>query len=71
MTHADRNDSQNVYICDYGSTHGTWINSSKLITGEKMPLIHGDVLTFGVPVDREDGAYPSLHALMMPNHRLT
>ncbi|KAJ6115662.1 hypothetical protein N7523_006079 [Penicillium sp. IBT 18751x] len=50
----------NIYICDYGSTHGTWINNSKLITGEKTPLIHGDVLTFGVPVDREDETYPAL-----------
>jgi len=58
VKHADGNDSQNIYICDYGSTHGTWINNSRLITGEKTPLIHGDVLTFGVPVDREDRKYP-------------
>ncbi|KAJ5683985.1 Vacuolar protein sorting-associated protein 64 [Penicillium maclennaniae] len=51
---------RNIYICDYGSTHGTWINNTKLITGEKTPLIHGDVLTFGVPVDREDETYPAL-----------
>ncbi|OQD76029.1 hypothetical protein PENDEC_c005G03227 [Penicillium decumbens] len=53
-------DTRNIYICDYGSTHGTWINNSRLITGEKTPLIHGDVLTFGVPVDREDQMYPAL-----------
>lgn len=53
-------ETKNIYICDYGSTHGTWINNSMLITGEKMPLIHGDILTFGVPVDREDETYPAL-----------
>ena len=42
-----------------------------LITGEKMPLIHGDILTFGVPVDREDGSYPCPQTHMIPIRRLT
>lgn len=69
--YADEHDLQNIYICDYGSTHGTWINNSRLITGEKMPLIHGDILTFGVPVDREDGSYPCPQTHMIPIRRLT
>lgn len=38
-----------------GSTHGTWLNNVKLLEGELTPLIHGDVLRFGIDIDRGDG----------------
>lgn len=63
--------SQNLYLCDSGSTHGTWLNNVKLITGEDTPLINGDILRFGVNVDRGDGSslYSDLHMLLA--HELT
>lgn len=63
--------SQNLYVCDSGSTHGTWLNNVKLITGEETPLISGDILRFGVNVDRGDGSslYLGLHVLL--SHELT
>ena len=45
-----------IFIRDFGSTHGTWLNNAKLITGQITPLLSGDILQFGVDVDRGDGA---------------
>ena len=45
-----------IYVRDFGSTHGTFLNNVKLITGETTPLLNGDILRFGVDVDRGDGA---------------
>ncbi|KAJ5692961.1 hypothetical protein N7462_002384 [Penicillium macrosclerotiorum] len=58
--YAERAIIQSVYICDNGSTHGTWLNNVKLSTGEKTPLISGDELRFGVNVDRGDEEFPAL-----------
>ncbi|KAJ5624001.1 hypothetical protein N7510_000310 [Penicillium lagena] len=44
-----------VYICDYGSTHGTWLNNARLTQDEQTPLLAGDHLRFGLVVDRGDG----------------
>lgn len=46
---------QNIYICDSGSTHGTWLNNVRLLEYEPTPLINGDVLRFGITVDRGHG----------------
>jgi pSer/pThr/pTyr-binding forkhead associated (FHA) protein len=57
MDYAEQRSSQKmIYIRDFGSTHGTWLNNVKLITGEDTPLLNGDILRFGVDVDRGDGA---------------
>jgi pSer/pThr/pTyr-binding forkhead associated (FHA) protein len=57
MDYAEQRFSQKtIYIHDFGSTHGTWLNNVKLITGEDTPLLSGDILRFGVDVDRGDGA---------------
>jgi pSer/pThr/pTyr-binding forkhead associated (FHA) protein len=45
-----------IYIRDFGSTHGTWLNNIKLVTDEATPLLNGDILRFGIDVDRGDGA---------------
>lgn len=45
-----------IYIRDFGSTHGTWLNNVKLVTDEATPLLNGDILRFGIDVDRGDGA---------------
>jgi hypothetical protein len=49
-----------IFIRDFGSTHGTWLNNVKLITGEITPLLSGDILRFGVDVDRGDEEFPAL-----------
>lgn len=57
MEYAEQGSSQKmIYIRDFGSTHGTWLNNVKLIIGENTPLHSGDILRFGVDVDRGDGA---------------
>jgi hypothetical protein len=61
MDYAEQRSSQKmIYIRDFGSTHGTWLNNVKLITGEDTPLLSGDILRFGVDVDRGDEEFPAL-----------
>ncbi|KAJ5780759.1 hypothetical protein N7457_005919 [Penicillium paradoxum] len=45
-------DQNMVFISDCGSTHGTYMNDIKLSTNEDHPLFSGDVIRFGVDVDR-------------------
>ncbi|OOQ86508.1 hypothetical protein PEBR_21047 [Penicillium brasilianum] len=49
-----------IYIRDFGSTHGTWLNNIKLVTDEATPLLNGDILRFGIDVDRGDEEFPAL-----------
>ncbi|KAJ5174678.1 uncharacterized protein N7482_000555 [Penicillium canariense] len=61
IDHAEHRISQKmIYICDSGSTHGTYLNDAKLITGDDTPLSSGDIIQFGIDVDRGRGAssYP-------------
>lgn len=44
-----------VYIRDSGSMHGTTINERKLEPNTTVRLSHGDLLQFGVDVNRNDG----------------
>jgi pSer/pThr/pTyr-binding forkhead associated (FHA) protein len=44
-----------VFICDCGSTHGTFVNDAKLVTNVDSPLFSGDIIRFGVSVDRGHG----------------
>ncbi|KAJ5723221.1 hypothetical protein N7488_001256 [Penicillium malachiteum] len=53
-------ESRIVYIDDLGSTHGTWINNTRLPFGDPSPLTTGDVVRFGVDVERDDEAFPAL-----------
>ncbi|OJJ48756.1 hypothetical protein ASPZODRAFT_141014 [Penicilliopsis zonata CBS 506.65] len=41
-----------VYIRDYESMHGTYLNDMKIASGLDVPLASGDVLTFGTVVTR-------------------
>ncbi|KAJ5801162.1 uncharacterized protein N7518_003230 [Penicillium psychrosexuale] len=41
-----------VFITDCGSTHGTFLNGGKLVTDVNTPLRNGDIIRFGVDVDR-------------------
>ncbi|KAJ5645093.1 hypothetical protein N7507_011104 [Penicillium longicatenatum] len=47
-------------INDLGSTHGTWLNNNRLIFGEATPLFSGDILRFGVDVERGEDVFPAL-----------
>ncbi|CAG9949690.1 unnamed protein product [Clonostachys rosea f. rosea IK726] len=46
------NDKQEVSIKDAGSLHGTFVNSLRLRDQESKRLLTGDVITFGVNIDR-------------------
>ncbi|KAF7719709.1 FHA domain-containing protein [Penicillium ucsense] len=49
-----------IIVRDYGSTHGTWLNDTRLSVGKDTPLSSGDILRFGVDVDRGDEHFPAL-----------
>ncbi|KAJ5647914.1 hypothetical protein N7490_004286 [Penicillium lividum] len=49
-------------IDDLASTHGTWLNNNRLISGESTPLLSGDILRFGVDVERGEDVF---HALVV------
>jgi hypothetical protein len=35
-----------IYVADWESAHGTWLNKQKLATGEECPLAEGDEVRF-------------------------
>ncbi|KAJ5492976.1 hypothetical protein N7539_001722 [Penicillium diatomitis] len=49
-----------IIVRDCGSTHGTWLNDTRLAVGKDTPLSSGDILRFGVDVDRGDEHFPAL-----------
>lgn len=49
---------QQVFIKDVGSMHGTFINSSILLKNESTPLEDGDLLKFGIPIERGADTHP-------------
>ncbi|KAJ5925639.1 hypothetical protein N7454_008278 [Penicillium verhagenii] len=49
-----------VNIEDLGSTHGTWLNNKRLGHGDAIPVFTGDVIRFGVDVERGEDVFPAL-----------
>ncbi|OAQ98608.1 hypothetical protein LLEC1_01217 [Akanthomyces lecanii] len=49
---------QRVLIEDVGSLHGTYQNDLKLQQGKPKPLSNGDLLKFGIPIDRGNERFP-------------
>ncbi|KAJ5970855.1 uncharacterized protein N7479_000773 [Penicillium vulpinum] len=49
-----------VSICDCGSTHGTFLNDTKLATDVDTPLLSGDIIRFGVDVDRGQEVFEAI-----------
>ncbi|KAJ5124492.1 uncharacterized protein N7515_008317 [Penicillium bovifimosum] len=49
-----------VFICDCGSTHGTFVNDAKLVPNVDSPLFSGDIIRFGVSVDRGHEVFEAL-----------
>ncbi|KAJ5372395.1 hypothetical protein N7517_004401 [Penicillium concentricum] len=53
-------DQNMVFISDCGSTHGTFLNDSKLVTDVNTPLFSGDIIRFGVDVDRGQEVFEAI-----------
>ncbi|KAJ5520339.1 hypothetical protein N7463_000792 [Penicillium fimorum] len=49
-----------VFISDCGSTHGTFLNDAKLVTDVDTPLFSGDIIRFGVDVDRGQEVFEAI-----------
>ncbi|KAG0154250.1 hypothetical protein PDIDSM_1630 [Penicillium digitatum] len=49
-----------VFISDCGSTHGTFLNDTKLATNMDTPLFSGDIIRFGVDVDRGQEVFEAI-----------
>lgn len=57
-----------VYISDCASMHGTWLNGNKLQPSAPAELSHGDLLQFGVDVNRNDGMSTPRPSRVLPHH---
>ncbi|KAJ5680657.1 hypothetical protein N7536_011796 [Penicillium majusculum] len=53
-------DQNMVFITDCGSTHGTYLNDVKLVTDVDTPLSSGDIIRFGVDVDRGQEVFEAI-----------
>ncbi|KAJ5154350.1 uncharacterized protein N7500_009789 [Penicillium coprophilum] len=53
-------DQNMVFIVDCGSTHGTFLNDAKLVTDVETPLFSGDIIRFGVNVDRGQEVFEAI-----------
>lgn len=53
-------DQNMVFITDCGSTHGTYLNDAKLVTDMDTPLSSGDIIRFGVDVDRGQEVFEAI-----------
>ncbi|KAJ3482047.1 hypothetical protein NLG97_g7671 [Lecanicillium saksenae] len=51
-------DLQTVFIRDVGSLHGTYHNDTKLRQGQSQALSNGDLLKFGISIDRGHENFP-------------
>lgn len=49
------NGTPQVYLTDSGSMHGTMLNGRKLLPNQPNILVSGDMLQFGVDVNRNEG----------------
>ncbi len=45
-------------IRDVGSLHGTYLNGSQLRGTQAKPLAHGDIVKFGISIDRANDKFP-------------
>ncbi|KAI8718700.1 FHA domain-containing protein [Fusarium sp. LHS14.1] len=60
-THAELKldvDKQKVYIKDNGSLHGTFKNEQRLLRGSYSTVTTGDMVKFGIPIERGTERYP-------------
>jgi len=60
-THAELKldvDKQKVYIKDNGSLHGTFKNEQRLLRGSYSTVTTGDMVKFGIPIERGMERYP-------------
>ncbi|CAG8020745.1 unnamed protein product [Penicillium salamii] len=66
-------DRRNAHVCDVGSTHGTFLNDGKLVTGLLTPLYDGDILRFGVNVDHGRDSFSAIevrYKIDWPKHEV-
>lgn len=50
-----------VFITDLGSMHGTMVNGEQLVAHAPTPLSSGDMLQFGIDVNRNEGMLSPFH----------
>ncbi|KAK7423637.1 hypothetical protein QQZ08_008992 [Neonectria magnoliae] len=51
-------EKQKVYIKDIGSLHGTFKNEHRLARNARSPIEAGDIIRFGIPIERGSDRYP-------------
>ncbi|KAH6696906.1 hypothetical protein F5X68DRAFT_650 [Plectosphaerella plurivora] len=51
-------ETQPVYIKDLNSRHGTYLNHERLEPNRIYPVIHGDVVKFGIDIQRDEMTWP-------------
>lgn len=47
--------NKTIQVEDLGSTHGTWLNNMRLHVHQPAHIFNGDILRFGIDVERNDG----------------
>lgn len=53
-------DREILKVDDLGSTHGTWLNNTRLVCGQAAEVRNGDILRFGVDVENGQESFPAL-----------
>ena len=47
-----------IFIKDIGSLHGTFVNGDQLVRTQAQQLHVGDVIKFGISIDRGNDKFP-------------